>query len=126
MFVKSNSQQVRFNQGGSDMTPMLLKWKHGMNDSWAIRWSYHHFKNEWYGLFPKHNMVLNIGNDGSGTHSPSTEKYYNNLASLDDLEFPGVPVIDQDLINKLKRFFRLSLVRRVINKFIFMFESKKR
>ena len=125
-FVKSRKQQACFNQGGEDMTPMLMKWKFGINDSWAIRWSYHHFKNDMYGLFPKHNMVLNAGNDGSGTHSPTTEKYFNHLAIIDDFTFPEVPVIDRDLIRKLQWFFRLSVVRRVINKLIFMFESEKR
>lgn len=120
-FSKNRDQQKIFNNGGEDLTAMLFKWKYGLNDSWAVRWSYHHFKHDMYCLFPKRSMVLNHGNDGSGTHSPNTARFGLRLQKPDSFTIPQKPECNQEVLHRLQVFFRLSPVRRIINKLQFMY-----
>ena len=47
---------------------MLADQISGKNNSWAVRWHASAFLNNKYTLYPGKSLVLNIGNDGSGTH----------------------------------------------------------
>lgn len=118
-FVKNSSEKEKFNTGGDDLTPMLIKWKAGLNDSWAVRWCYHHMKKEMYCLFPKKNMVLNHGNDGSGTHSPRTGKFNSSLSEYSYTTIPKDPKVNSEIVSNLQAFFKLSLQRKFINTLIF-------
>lgn len=115
-FMSSKVLQRKFNEGGEDLTPMLIKWKKGMNDSWAIRWCYHQFKTRTYGIFPKNSMVVNIGNDGTGTHSRSTKKYQQQLNDSNLFALPQPIMEDATITGNIEQFFRLSPIRKVINK----------
>ena len=50
-------------------TKMLQDNLEGKNDSWAIRWHATNFLLDRYSLCPPKSLVINFGNDGSGTHS---------------------------------------------------------
>ncbi len=113
-FLKNEEWQKGFAQGGKDLVYMLIKQQKGMVNSWAVRWSYTHFKNNAYCLFPRKSKLNNIGNDRSGTHSPRTKRFNTELsehpAQLDeDLE------INQHIIRNLQKFFQPSLYRKLIN-----------
>ena len=62
-------------------TKMLKEQIRGINNSWAIRWYFSAFLSEMLTLYPKESLVLNIGNDGSGTHCGSTEVFSGLLQS---------------------------------------------
>jgi hypothetical protein len=47
------------------------------NNSWAIRWYASAFLNNYYCLYPAKSYILNIGLDGSGTHSGSDNEFLN-------------------------------------------------
>jgi hypothetical protein len=49
-------------------TRMLEDQIAGHNNSWAIRWRASVFLNDMLSLYPRHSLICNIGQDGSGTH----------------------------------------------------------
>jgi len=67
-FTRNTSLKERFNQGGDDLCAMLDSQMEGKINSWAIRFSYAHFKSGSYSLCPVKSYVKNIGHDGTGTH----------------------------------------------------------
>lgn len=77
----------RFNVGAQDKM-MLLK---HMN-TWDIRWYYTAFIRNGLGVFPTKSLILNIGFDGSGTHTGGEEL-------INDLYNEPIPIIYQDHIN---------------------------
>jgi len=79
-FLKDKKAQKRFNRGGDDLTPMLIAQMKGEIDSWAIRWSYAHFKNNVLSVCPVYSYVNNIGHDGTGTHCGTSSVYKNDLS----------------------------------------------
>ena len=58
----------KFERGGKDMTRILKDQKSGIVNSWAIRWCLSQSLQECYTVYPTSSLVLNTGNDGSGTH----------------------------------------------------------
>jgi len=71
---KKNKTSVRlFDRGGSDLSRMLEQQMIDMIDSWSIRWDYTHFLNDAITILPSKTRVLNIGQDGSGTHCRSAK-----------------------------------------------------
>ena len=78
--LKSERLEREFNfDGGYDYLAMLDSQVRGKNDSWAIRWYASAFLNNKLTLYPGKSLVLNIGNDGSGTHCSATEIYSGDL-----------------------------------------------
>ena len=67
-FKRSKKQQAFFNKYGSNLGEMLRLQMSGKIDSWAIRVSYHQFRNNLLTIFPTKTLVQNIGFDGSGSH----------------------------------------------------------
>jgi len=79
-FVSDPRQQKLFNRGGDDLTDMLKSQMEGKIDSWAIRFSYAHFKQGMYSVCPRHSYVNNIGHDGTGVHCGETHVFENDLS----------------------------------------------
>ena len=116
-FVSNIGMQKIFNEGGEDLTPMLKKQILGMIDSWAVRWSYAHFKNNAYCLYPRKSLIRNIGADKSGTHTSRTNKYDVELGKLySEINFIKNISLDEEIKNNLMTFFRISIYRKIINK----------
>jgi len=59
----------RFNRGGEDLYRMLVHQLEGKIDAWDIRWEYTMCRNGGYTIIPTRSFDVNIGFDGSGTHS---------------------------------------------------------
>lgn len=117
-FVSDTKKQILFNKAGEDLTPMLKAQMRGEVDSWAIRWSYTHFKNNTYCLYPVVPLCKNIGTDSSGTHSSSSKKFdviLNNLKT--DFELVKNPEPDEEINRQIQELFKLSSIRRIINYF---------
>lgn len=90
-FQHNEKKVKKFNQGGRDLSLMLENQMEGKIDSWAIRWVYSQSKLNKYTVYPKFSMVKNIGLDGTGTHSPQSNKYFTELKNervlkLEDIE----------------------------------------
>lgn len=73
---KSSKLKKQFNLGGSDMFSMLSRYMKGMNNSWAIRFCYHQFRNNLYSIHPVHSLV---SNDGFGTEATNCRQEYNRF-----------------------------------------------
>jgi len=117
-FALNKEEQSAFNRAGEDLSPMLNAQMKGKVDSWAIRWSYSHFKNNAYCLYPIFPLCKNIGTDRSGTHSSSSKKLDVDLDySKDDFDMVKNPEPDEDINRQIQKLFKLSLLRKVINYF---------
>jgi hypothetical protein len=66
--------------GAYPFTRMLSQQVAGRNDSWAIRWHASCFLRGHMTLYPGRSLVLNTGNDSSGTHSSDTEQFDGEVA----------------------------------------------
>ena len=67
--------------GAYPYTKMLADQVAGRNDSWAVRWHAACYLDDMLTLYPGRSLVDNIGNDGSGTHSGSTDQYTQAVAT---------------------------------------------
>jgi len=63
-------------EGTAPFEEMLIDQIEGRIDSWAIRWYASTLLNEMLTLYPRVPMAVNIGEDGTGTHSSSREKFW--------------------------------------------------
>lgn len=61
--------------GGSDCWKMLDNWKHGKNQSWAIRFCFSQFLQDRLSLFPVTSKVRNDGFDGDGTNCKKWSRF---------------------------------------------------
>lgn len=65
-----------FDLGGAFSNVAMLKGQvAGRNNSWAIRWHASAFLANKLTLYPGRSLVVNIGNDSSGTHCGTTDTY---------------------------------------------------
>lgn len=121
-FIKDKKLRQRFNEGGEDMSVMLLKQQRGEVNSWAIRWAYTHYKHGAYCVYPTRSKIRNIGADNSGIHTPATAKYD---VVLEDMPYtlPAQPAPDAEILQNFRRFFRRSLFRKAINWWKYGFTS---
>lgn len=105
-FVNNKEEIKKFNLGGDDLTRMLKRQMSGEINSWAIRWTYAHYKGNRYCLFPIMSLAKNIGADSSGVHTKKTNKYsvdiYNNEYKDYLIEYPQ---IDNELLKNFQKFF---------------------
>ena len=115
--LKKKNAQMLFNRGGEDLTPMLHSQMNSKIDSWAIKWAYAHFKNDAYCVFPVHSKIKNIGTDSSGTHSDTTSKF-DVMIDNDEgsARLKRELALDNELVNKLQKFNRPNLFRRIVNR----------
>lgn len=115
---KNNKKMIKlFNSSGNDKVKMLEKQMSNKIDSWAIRWDYHHFKNDAFCVYPVKSYINNIGNDLSGVHSGKTDKYNNNvLNSKMNLIYPDKIVLNSNILNNFKKVYKISILKILINK----------
>jgi GNT-I family len=115
-FKLDRKAQIIFNKGGEDLTPMLNAQMKGMIDSWAIRWTYAHFKNNAYCVMPVKSYCKNIGTDSSGTHSATTKKFDGDLQeSMEAITDTDTLEIDEKIISNIRKFVQPSIFRKMIN-----------
>jgi glycosyltransferase involved in cell wall biosynthesis len=80
-FAGNNRLRRSFDKMGTDLSSMLDKQMRGTINSWAIRWSYHQFKNNLYSVYPVKSKVRNIGFGKGATH---TSDYFNRYETVLD------------------------------------------
>ena len=91
--LKSQRLEREFNFGGSyDYLEMLGSQVKGGNDSWAIRWYASAFLKTKLTLYPGRSLVLNIGNDNSGTHCGATEIFSGDIIAR-PVAVGGIPIV---------------------------------
>jgi hypothetical protein len=91
--LKSQHLEREFNFGGSyDYLEMLDSQVKGENDSWAIRWYASAFLKNKLTLYPGRSLVLNIGNDSSGTHCGATDIFSGDIIAR-PVAVGGIPIV---------------------------------
>ena len=94
---------------GDDISKMFLNSIYDKNDSWYVRWTYSHFKNKSYSVYPILSLVRNIGFGESGTHCKGINSFGYLIDERDKTSF--------DLIEFSKPENRLS--KEFLNYFSF-------
>lgn len=113
-FRKNRYHRKKLNRYGNDLYPMLQKQQLNIISSWAIRWAYHHFKNQGYCIYPTKSKVNNLGGDGSGTNTHKTKKFETKTDHSEYLFLKNM--IQEYWVEKAyQRFFNVSFIRRIIN-----------
>lgn len=113
----SRKLRKQFNQGGSDMYSMLKGYIEGKNNSWAIRFCYHQFKN---GLFSIHPFQSLVRNEGYGENATNCNQKYSRfkidfLHEDGEIDFNSLDLEFNDEIDyQLKSYHSIS--KRVVSK----------
>jgi hypothetical protein len=116
-FIRDRTQKKSFNKMGSDLTSMLIKQKSGLIDSWAIRFTYHQFRNNLFSVHPIISKVKNVGNNN--LFAENTKQKNNRYTTILDNNnnnniFIEKPFIDRNIINQFIK--PNSLIVRILNK----------
>lgn len=98
-------KRKQFNRGGSDMSAMLDRQQAGFINSWAIRWCFNQFLQDKYVVQPSKSLIVNKGQDGSGTNC--SELREDNDISKAKREWTFIPFqynpeIDKELAKRKK------------------------
>jgi hypothetical protein len=118
-FKNNKKLQKKFNLGGGDMSRMLINQMDGQIDSWAIRWGYHHFKNNAFCIYPTESYIDNIGLDGSGVHCGINKAYKNNfLNNKIKINTPKQIKVEKDIIKNFRQVYKKNYFKIVIIDFI--------
>ena len=117
IFRTDKNQQQAFNRGGEDMSEMLTEAMAGKIDSWSIRWSYAHFLHNALSVYPVHSYIDNIGHDGTGINSYSTNKYDNDLSkAVAKMNFLKEPEVDAQMAENFRQVYKRSFFKKVKRK----------
>ena len=99
---KQNSDMLRaLSRIGDDFPAMMQMQEDGKIDSWAVRFSFAHFKHHAVAILPCKSYVTNIGFDGTGTHSGTVVATYENdlSQSVTDAKMLDILYEDDRIIN---------------------------
>jgi hypothetical protein len=86
-FDESSKYQFEL-EGGMNFWKHIMEFKHGRNNSWAIRWYASVFLNKGLSVNPAISLIENIGHDGSGVHSGVSTIYEGAINNFRITEFP--------------------------------------
>lgn len=88
-----------------DFYGMLESQACGKINSWAVRWYASTFLANKLSLYPAESLILNIGNDSSGTNCGSSNVYDSGLSQR-RIKVEAIPVIESSVaFSKLSKFF---------------------
>ena len=118
--LKNKHLESEFNFGGSyDYLGMLISQVKGGNDSWAIRWYASAFLKNKLTLYSGRSLVLNIGNDNSGTHCGATEIFSGDIIAR-PVAVGGIPIVKSlDAYSVVAKYFaanKASLLQRAMQR----------
>ena len=115
-FIRNKQQTKTFDQSGSDLTAMLLRYMTGEIHSWSIRFCYSAFCLNEPTVYPIHSLIDNNGVDGSGTNMKQSLKYNTDITDyLDCTKFADIKNIHPQILSSFKRTYDCSMLRRAIN-----------
>ncbi|MEK6477324.1 glycosyltransferase [Catalinimonas sp. 4WD22] len=119
-FARSERLQKLFNRGGDDLSDMLMAQQRGEIDSWSIRFTYAHFKQDALSLCPTRSLIGNVGFDGSGTNCDTDILMKNDmerkLTKKTEFAFPQEVRVDEKILKSFRWIYERSLYKRIINK----------
>ena len=112
-FRLNYKKRKRFNSGGNNMSHMLDAQMQGKIDSWAIRWCYQQSKLNMLTVYPKISKVVNIGLDGTGTHSGITNSFDTLIKHGESPCKFEILDLDRNISREFKKKFDVPLYIRI-------------
>ena len=117
-FISEPRKTAKFNLGGEDLTKMLKNQKAGKIDSWAVIWTYTHFINNAFCIYPVKSRVKNIGADNSGVHVGKTRKFDVQIFNGNpDLNLMKEIELNETISNNFRMFFNKKRLNSIIERF---------
>jgi hypothetical protein len=115
--LKRRSLLHFFDQDGTfPYSDMLRGQIAGTNNSWAVRWRAHVILNDLLSLYPGRSLTRNIGNDGSGTHSGSSD-FWGGVVSEAPVMVREIPLLhSKQAFEGFRRFNRRNIKSGLIRK----------
>lgn len=111
---RSPGMRRHFNRGGNDLYRMLRHQMRGERDSWAIRFCYSQSKYNLLTVYPRYSLVLNIGNDGSGTHCTSVTDSKQETEAENGIELKPTDVtLNKKVLRDFKNQYRVTVPEAV-------------
>ncbi len=74
-FIQDKQRVKEFQKGGQDQLYTLKNQMKGHVSSWAVKWSYVHYKHNAFCLYPVSSLIDNIGFSSLATHTKSEPNY---------------------------------------------------
>ena len=112
LFIKSDNFILKEFKAkcGNDISKMLLNSINNKNDSWYVRWTFDHFRNNNYSIFPTKSYIQNIGHNTNGTHCNGINSYVSTLINIHetDHKLSGLIIPDKKLKKEFLKYFNLS------------------
>jgi hypothetical protein len=107
-FKTNKRLKRRFDRGGELTEALISCIEEHPTSVWAIKWTYNHFLNNAYALYPRISLVDNNGLDGTGEHEQGLRDYWNRIDFKRDAWnynlYENVPV-DRKVIKAFKELF---------------------
>ncbi|MCW8864952.1 MAG: hypothetical protein OQK09_15325 [Colwellia sp.] len=115
------AQKKSFNKGGEDLHRMMMNQLKGKINSWAILWSYTHFKHNWVTSYPTKSLLSNVGFGEDATHCKGVNPFpyqLTNIESIGSLSYCPIASLDNDIIRQVNKYhsnyykllFKLGLI----------------
>jgi hypothetical protein len=106
-FEQNEELRQGFAEGGRDLPAMMDKQLRGETDSWAIHFSYAHFRQQRFSLLPRDSYVSPIGFDGSGVHcKPSPLAWFSTTRhACTDPVFPKELKVNPELQAAFRKYY---------------------
>ena len=103
---KTEQQKRKFDiEGHACYYLQLEQNKKGIIYSWAVKWYSSWLHAGGYSLCPKQSLVRNIGHDGTGVHSVSTDKF--DMETAEYIEVKDIPLVENIPVRKsIDRFYK--------------------
>ena len=115
-FIRNSHLRREFNRCGTDLSPMLLRWRMGEIHSWSIRFCYAAFRQGKPTVYPTASLVQNAGADGTGTNMRSSARYDTQLVQNVDLSrFATDLTPDEQIVREFRKKYNTSVIRLIIN-----------
>lgn len=111
-FKKDKKRRKEFRKRGYNMPDMLDRQMQGKVDSWAIIFCYEQFKQNKVTINPTVSKIKNIGMDGGGTHTASTNHWDVILSENAKKTDFIAPKTDKKMIRSYYNFFAGNELQR--------------
>lgn len=113
----SSSIKKKIDRAGLDLYTTLRRQIKGKTNSWAIFWAINIIEKGGLSICPVKSRVMNIGNDGSGTHCSSDKRYDVQISQKkpSKIDFPGRVIPDKIIVKEYYKFYAGPLFKKTLH-----------
>lgn len=113
----SRDLRTKVDRAGKDLYPMLKAQFKGKLDSWSIFWSLNIIKEDGLCINPVESRIINIGNDGTGVHCKSNNRYNVDMheRTNTNIIFPDSTQPNKYIAQAYQEFMNGPLLEKLVN-----------